>query len=205
MKHLLYLLLAVSVVIVSCEGDPDPVVPLEAQTVSNLPADPPTGINPNTGQPTGTTGKFTFFSFATGEVVANSDSATTKWDLGFRSTTLLVNSGTSGPGQGGALIFTGTFDELTEAPAEGYATDSAPSYAIPTGSGNGWYNYNGATMTITPIPGRIFVIRTADGKYAKIEILSYYKDAPATPTSSSQSRYYTFRYMYQPDGSAKLK
>ncbi|MFT6205223.1 MAG: hypothetical protein ACJA1O_002839, partial [Spirosomataceae bacterium] len=38
-------------------------------------------------------------------------------------------------------------------------------------------------------------------KFAKMEILGYYKDMPAIIDRSSQSRYYTFRYAYQPDGS----
>jgi hypothetical protein len=79
------------------------------------------------------------------------------------------------------------------------------SYAIPRGSGNGWYNYDGATNTISPIAGRVVMIKTADGKYAKMEIISYYKDAPVAPTSATADRYYTFRYIYQPDGSKRLQ
>ena len=49
------------------------------------------------------------------------------------------------------------------------------------------------------------IFKTADSKYAKMEILSYYQDAPVTPTSTTKDRYYTFRYIYQADGSKKLK
>ena len=56
------------------------------------------------------------------------------------------------------------------------------------------------TFLITPTPGKILVFRTADGKYAKVEILSYYKDSPPTPDYRfSQGRYYTFNYIYQPN------
>ena len=99
----------------------------------------------------------------------------------------------------------GAFEEVMEAPAEGYATDSEAGNAIPTGSGNGWYNYNGQLNLITPIPGRVLVIKTADARYAKIRIISYYEGAPDTPDSTQDTaRYYTFEYVFQPDGSRTL-
>lgn len=190
----------------SSEDNTPTVVPVQAQTVSNLPADPTTGVNPTTGQPLGSTGKFTFYNLRDNKTVANTDSATNKWDVGFRGTTVIVNGGALRSGQGGAYVHTGTFDGLTTIPTSAtFAQDqSATALAIPTGSGAGWYNYNSTTNIISPIPGRVLVIRTGDGNYAKLEILSYYENAPATPTAASRSRYYTFRYAYQPDGSTKL-
>jgi hypothetical protein len=63
------------------------------------------------------------------------------------------------------------------------------------------------TNLLTPIPGRVMVIKTANGKFAKIEILNYYKGGvtpPATATDSEKSskqRFYTFRFAYQSNGS----
>jgi hypothetical protein len=85
-----------------------------------------------------------------------------------------------------------------------FKTDNAQMLALTPSSGKGWYNYNQTTNIISPIPGRVVLIKTADGKFAKMEILSYYKDAPAAPDATSPSRYFTFRYLYQPDGSRKL-
>ena len=196
--------LAASVFLSSC-GEDDPKPELVATVISNLPADPATGFDPTTGQPLGTTGKYKFFSFSAGNVVANTDSATNKWDLGFRGTTIIVNSGVSGPGSAAAQVYTGIFAELDTAPDAGYNVDGA-TRAIPTGSGNGWYNATTTQPTIiTPIAGRFIVLKTAEGKFAKMEILSYYKDAPATPAGTEPARYYTFRYIYQPDGSKNLK
>jgi hypothetical protein len=48
------------------------------------------------------------------------------------------------------------------------------------------------------------LIHTADGKYLKVQLLSYYTGAPAQPDLSSESRYYTFRYVIQPDGSTNF-
>ena len=181
--------------------EPDPV---QAEMVQDLPADPITGFDPTTGQPIGAD-VFTFFSLRTGEVVPNADSASTAWDLGFKGTAIIVNGGTSGPGEGAAQVMTGSFEEMIEAPADGYVTDSEDGNAIPTGSGNGWYNYNQPLNLVTPIPGRVLVVKTADGRYAKIRILSYYQGAPDTPDPDQDTaRYYTFEYVFQPDGSHTL-
>lgn len=184
--------------------------PLQTKTVKDLPADTIIGISP-IGQPYGS-GKFTLYSLETEAIIANSDSASAKWDLGFRGATIITNSGTGGPANGGAFIWIGNFSDLKEIPADSvFRTDNAPTaYAIPAGSGNGWYIYNGSTQLLTPIPGRVLVIRTANGKYAKVEILNYYKGG-VTPDPSasdaekiSKQRFYTFRYVYQPDGSKKF-
>jgi len=195
---------AVAGVLLACAKiEETPPAPLTATKVSDLPADPT--VISGTGQPVPGTNKFTLFSFASGKTVANADSASAKWDLGFRGTTLIVNGGTSGPGQGAALIQDGIFDELKTAPTTGYAQDARPNFAIPTGSGKGWYNYNPQANLITPIAGKVIFLKTADGKFAKLEILSYYRGAPAQPTPTSEARYFTFRYVYQPDGSTKLQ
>ena len=190
----------------STDNKPAIVVPVVAQTVRNLPADPTTGVDPTNGQPLGTTGKFTLFSFAGNKVIANSDSATSKWDVGFNGTRIIVNGGAIRVGKGGAYVHTGTFEELTTVPpSAAFAQDqSTAALAVPVRSGAGWYNYNAAANVTSPIPGRVLVVRTGDGKFAKIDILSYYQNAPATPDQTSQQRYYTFRYVYQPDGSTAL-
>ncbi len=201
----LFLLVAATTVFAACStssDDPAPV-PLTATTVKDIPADPT--VISGTGQPLPGTNKFTLFSFVSNTTVANADSASTKWDLGFRGTTIIVNGGTSGPGQGAALIQSGIFDELKTAPTTGYAQDAKPAYAIPSGSDKGWYNYNPTANLITPLAGKVIFLKTAGGKYAKVEILSYYKGAPATPTPTSEARHYTFRYVYQPDGSTNLQ
>ncbi len=176
-------------------------------TVQNLLGDTILGLNPTTGQPFGS-GKYTFFSLENGVLVANSDSATNKWDIAFRGTTIITNSGTSGPALGGAYVQIGLFDDVTKVSTDStFRTDISPSYAITTGSNKGWYVYDGANNLITPIPGRVIMIRTATGKYAKLEILNYYKGG-VTPAASasdalklSEQRYFTFRYTYQASGS----
>ncbi len=174
-------------------------------TVQNLIADTIVGFLPS-GQPVGAN-KFTFFSIENGRLVPSSDSATTNWDVAFKGTTILTNAGTSGPGAGGAFVQIGTFDALTTISADStFRTDAAPVYAITTGSGKGWYNYDGANNLITPLPGRVLVIRTASGKYAKLEITNYYKKGVTPSAGASEDeklhnqRYYGFRYTFQANG-----
>lgn len=155
---------------------------------------------------------YQLFSFATGDTLPSTDSATTKWDIGLKGTTIIFNGGTSGPGDAGVIIIDALFAEVEEANSSGYIQDALTAKAIPTGSGNGWYNYdfNFTTMTgthqITPLAGKVFVVRTANNKYAKFIIESYYKDKILPGTDSKiGEKYYTFKYVYQPDGTRNLK
>lgn len=197
-----FLFIMISLVIASCGEDKknDPITPppvdLPVRTVTNLQAD------------TANTGRFTFFSLRDSAIVPNSDSATTRWDIAFRATTIIINGGPIRFGQGGAIVLTGTdFNTLETLPETGWRVDSsATSLAIPVGSGRAWYNYNQQTNVITPIPGVVLGIRTADGRYAKLQILSYYLNAPANPNGfADRSRVYTFRYVFQPNGSRTVK
>lgn len=197
---------------VSCEKD-QPVNPvgLQAVTVQNLSADTIIGITPGVpptgGMPYGS-GKFTFFSLENNAIIPSADSASNRWDLGFRGTTIITNSGSSGPGQGGAFVWTGLFADLKSIPADSsFRVDAAPNYAIPVGSGRAWYTYSQAEQLVRPIPGKVLVIRTASGKFAKVEILNYYKGGVTPAVTEPDSvkyklqRYYTFRYTLQPNGS----
>jgi len=201
--------LGLSIALVACSKDEEIiVVPVSAITVSNLAADTVTGLGLD-GRPQ-SAGTTTYYSLVDNKVIASTDAASTKWDIAFSSTKILVNSGTSGPGLGGAFVYVGLFDALKTIPADSnFATDNAnaASYAIPLGSGKAWYTYDGLTTLISPIAGRVLVIRTATGKFAKIEILNYYKGGVTLPATAStidkltKQRYYTFRYAYQPSGS----
>ena len=142
----------------------------------------------------------------------NADSNSTKWDIGMRGTTIITNNGTSGPGKGGAFVYVGTFDDLTSVPVDStFKVDATPSFAITAASNRGWYLYTPQTNLVTPLPGRVLVIRTASGKYAKVEILNYYKGG-TTPAATDpdalkifSQRYYTFKYTYQGDGTTTFK
>lgn len=181
-------------------------IPAEFTTLVNLTAE---NIPADTTQAyASTSGTFTLYSLATHRIVPNSKINTTQWDIAFLGTTIIFNGGTSGPGNGGVVLQLTSYNDITEAPTSGYAQDNSNAvskYALKTGSGNGWYTYNDVTHIIYPIPGRTLIIRCANGKYAKLAISSYYKNSPSNPTENDKSRFYTFRYAYQGDGSTALK
>lgn len=201
--------LGLSIALVACTKEEEViVVPVSAITVKDLAADTVTGLGSD-GRPQ-SAGTTTYYSLVDNKVIPSTDAASTKWDIAFSSTKILVNGGTSGPGVGGAFVHIGSFDTFTSIPADSiFKTDNsnAASFAITLGSGKAWYTYDGLTTLISPIAGRVLVIRTATGKYAKIEIISYYKGGVTLPASASvndklfKQRYYTFRYAYQPNGS----
>lgn len=201
--------LGLSIALIACTKDEETiVVPVSAITVKDLAADTVTGLGLD-GRPQ-SSGTTTYYSLVDNKIIASSDAASTKWDIAFSSTKITVNCGTSGPGIGGAFVFKGLFDDLKTIPVDStFATDNsnAASFAIPLGSGRAWYTYDGLTTLVSPIAGRVLVIRTATGKFAKIEIISYYKGGVTLPASASvndklfKQRYYTFRYAYQPNGS----
>ncbi len=201
MKNSIYVLAFLAFGIFSCQDDDVTPQSVTSVTIKDLPGDPYTGIDPVTMRPTGDKGVFTFFRLSDSSIVSNSDSASTKWDIGIKGSTIIINGGTSGPGQGGAIVYDGIFSDLNSIPDSlSFLVDNNPVFAVD----RSWYKYDPAAMVFTPVPGKIILIRTADGKFAKMEILSYYKGAPSNPTVRDESRYYTFRYIYQPDGSRKF-
>ena len=198
-KFLTIALLSFSFFACSSDDDAPTLLPVNSESVSNLHA-PQVG---GQGQPV--SGVFAKFNFATGEATTSD----TEWDIAFRGTSIIINGGISlgttdepaRTGNGAAYIAEGSMSSITEVVTDNLVQDSASGYAIPTGSGNGWYTYTGAPdFLINPIPGKILVIRTHDGKFAKLEILSYYQDAPDNPNGLvDEGRYFTFNYVYQPN------
>ena len=190
--------LIISMVFFSCsKDDSKDLCPVgEFQSVTNLHA-PLTG-----GQGEPSSGDFTKFSFSTGEITESE----TEWDIALRGTTIIVNGGeTTGiideperNGDAAAYIENNSFWCVQNIDNDLFLQDSMSNLAIPTGSGNGWYNYTGApNHLILPIPGRILIFKTHDSQYVKVEILSYYFDIPINPDSVlDQSRYYSFNYSY---------
>jgi hypothetical protein len=202
---ILFIMLSSAVIFsASCSKDNDKPKPdtdskpVSVVMVKDLPADP-TSRDPNTGETIGGTNQYTFFRFSDSAVVSHTDSASTKWDIGFRGTDIIINGGTSGPGSTAGQVVNNTFEDITQAPEANYIADNTSGHVFAD-----WYVYNMQTHIVTSKPGYIFIIRTNDGKFVKMEIISYYKGAPAQPDLTDASRYYTFRYVYQPDGSTNL-
>lgn len=154
------------------------------------------------------TPNYTLFDLKTGKVVT--DSTSRRWDIGFSGTNIIINGGVSGPGNGGAVVVDNAFKKVPAAPTDsGFLVDTKKSRVITE-----WYEYTGGANpahAILPLPKTTIILRTGDGNhYAKIKILSYYKGSPEVPSklfknNRPPSRYYTFKYVLQLNGTRRFK
>lgn len=149
---------------------------------------------------------FVYFNIRSGEEVSADLADTDQWDIAFRSTSVIINSGDSGPGEAGAVILDVPFGEVTVAPQDGYNEDSSDDPAIAD-----WYTYTGMSEpahAIIPHEDKTIVLRTADGNhYAKLQIQNYYQGNPTyeeedfvdyeAREQAYPAQYYTFRYSIQ--------
>lgn len=135
-----------------------------------------------------------FFRFATGGAVDGP--APSRWDLAVQRHRLIVNGG---PGFGGAagIIDLGAvhFDSVDVVPDSGYLTTGVTSDSAVAGLDK-WYDYGFLSHVLTPTR-HVYAVRTADRRYAKLEILSYY-------CTGGVPGCLTIRYAYQPDGSRRV-
>jgi hypothetical protein len=149
---------------------------------------------------------------------------TTRWDMSFsniKNSAIAGNNGKDsrnfGSGNnatGGIYILEKTFDEVVDVPKDavfktdgfGYGTDDRGAF----GTGIGWYLYD-FTGTLGPPHvayaqrDRTLIVRTAKGNYAKVRMISIYKDAPEAPDTHTPSPYFTFEYVLVPKESTRFE
>jgi hypothetical protein len=145
--------------------------------------------------------QWTFFDFSRGSVVDVPHQFGVDWDLAFQRHKVLANGGATNPKGRGAILRleAQAFDEVLEAPAQGYIEDTIAfinpeSISTENLAIKAWYDYNFLTHVLQP-KAHVYAIRTADGKYAKMRLLSYYCDG------GQASGCFTLEYVYQGDGS----
>lgn len=184
-QPLLAILLAAATLGACTSSSNDGPAPVEVITVTDLQG--------NTANSPG----FTFYDLDQGVIVA--DTASNAWDIGFSGTTIIANSGNNG----GIVMLNIAFETLDEAPTTGYVNENG-----------GWYTYTGPAPTgpqhaVLPNANTTLVIKTPDGRYAKIRMISYYQGNPDTSTDEFANlqtrpagRYFTFEFAIQTDGSA---
>jgi hypothetical protein len=126
-----------------------------------------------------------YFSFRLGSVV--DDPARGGWDLAFRRYSIIA-----GAGVGIRDLGEGRLEDIRTVPVTGYVGNDGrgeprnPAIAS-------WYRYGYFSHVLSPKP-HVWAVRTAEGRYAKLEMVGYYC-AGARPGCP------TFRYVYQGDGS----
>jgi hypothetical protein len=148
--------------------------------------------------------QWAFFDFSRGSVVDVPHQFSVEWDLAFQRHKMLANGGATNPKGRAAILNLGevAFNEVTEAPADGYVEDTIASIAPDTIitenlAIKAWYHYSFLTHLLRP-KANVYVIRTADGKYAKIRLVSYYCDG------GQASGCFTVEYVYQGNGSRRF-
>ena len=112
------------------------------------------------------------------------------WDIAFRRFHVIA-------APGGGIVDLGPvpFAAVRELPATGYlANATAPDTTNP-GVGK-WYSYSVLSHLLTS-KHHVYGVRTAAGRYAKLELVAYYCKAAGTACV-------TFRYAYQGDGTRRV-
>jgi hypothetical protein len=154
--------------------------------------------------------------------------------LGGNNNSNPANSGYQGPGKGGVMIVQQAFDDVTTIPSDSefktgkglIGTDDAGNF----GEGVGWYLYDFGGLAVgdgsatkvhvayalgnalklangTTLPARTIIVKTALGDYAKIKMISCYKDVftPDLMFTNTPHMYFTFEYVIVPAGSTKFE
>ena len=124
------------------------------------------------------------FSFKVGAVVDGSG------DLAFKRYAIVA-----GPGAGILDLGETAFEQVRTVPADGYVVNEGAAEPRNPAIAS-WYTYGFFTHVLSPKP-RVWAVRTADGRYAKLEMVGYYCPGP-------QPGCPTFRYVYQGDGTTRV-
>ena len=106
-----------------------------------------------------------------------------EWDVAFQRFKVKTNGGISGSGGvEGARLAGVDFSTLDQAPPGGYVVDAEdsgdedvdPDYVF-LGPAP-WYDYDGTGHTLSPADA-VYVLRSVEGNYFKVQMLDYYDDA----------------------------
>ena len=129
-----------------------------------------------------------YFSFRMGSVIVSPGPR--DWDLAFRRYSIVA-----GDGVGILDLGETTLEAVATVPTGGYVANEGRAEPRNPAIAS-WYRYGFFSHVLTPKP-RVWAVRTADGRYAKLEMVGYYCPGgqPGCPT---------FRYVYQGDGSTTL-
>ncbi|MCB9602566.1 MAG: HmuY family protein [Sandaracinus sp.] len=121
---------------------------------------------------------WTRFSFRRGAIV-EVETDDTSWDVAFSRTLTATNSGTAGPGEGGAARAESSDLDAIVAAATEYTVDvnvppSRPGASAYDGNAvlGAWFDYDPTTHVVSPSDAA-FLVRTADGGHVKLRITGW--------------------------------
>jgi hypothetical protein len=142
-----------------------------------------------------------YFDFSRRSVVPVQNPKTDDWDLAFQRYIIRTNGGDTNPSGQGAVVRLDARDlaAVLQVPEDAtfmpdVRTKRRLSSLNPALAK--WYKYDYMSNVLIPKPV-VYIVRTQDGKYAKMRILSYY-------CKEGISGCLTFEYVYQGDGSTAL-
>jgi hypothetical protein len=136
-----------------------------------------------------------YFDFSRGSTVPPGDPL--GWDIAVRRFRIIANGGDRFHGRAGIIDLGNiAFDSVHTAPDSAYVETTVLRRDSSNAAISKWYEYGFTSHLLMPRPN-VWVVRTADGRYAKMQILGYYCPA-ATPGCL------TIRYVYQGSGSRSL-
>ena len=142
-----------------------------------------------------------YFDFSRGSVVTVDNPKTGEWDLSIRRHVIRTNGGATNPnGQAALLALEGQeFSAVSRVPDEAaFVSDVRDKKRLHPYNAvvDKWYKYSYTTNVLLPKP-IVYLVRTQDGKYAKMRIVSYY-------CKGNISGCVTIEYVYQGDGSRQF-
>lgn len=122
-----------------------------------------------------------------------------KWDIGVKRHRLVINGGIGFSGRGGVRLVNGPFERVDEAASDGYR----PSRVTPGGDTvnavlDDWYAYSFLSHLLEPKKNSTYLLRTAEGNYARFRVLSYYCPGP-------EPGCLTLEYVLNGDGTKALE
>lgn len=143
------------------------------------------------------TGDWKYFSLKNGEVTPATPADDLTWDIAFKGYYVKLNGGTSGKGK--AEVFRTEekdFTKVTEAPKKGFEKDKEVTFTSRDGSSSkenvspiltGGFGSTTGAIGLNPAniakygnvygPNEwVYVIKTADGTYAKVQVTDFYKE-----------------------------
>jgi hypothetical protein len=138
--------------------------------------------------------EWTYFDFSRGEQVKIHDTSSLEWDLAFRRGKIISNGGATNKFGKAGLINLGevSFDAVESVPLKDFIADEATRTQTENPVLLQWYKYNYISHKLTARKN-IYVMRTSDGKFAKVQFLSFY-------CADKQPGCIQMKYVYQDEG-----
>jgi hypothetical protein len=138
--------------------------------------------------------EWTYFDFSRGKQVKIHDISSLEWDLAFRRGKIISNGGATNKFGKAGLISLGevSFDAVESVPLKDFIQDEATRTQTENPALLQWYKYNYISHKLTAREN-VYVMRTSDGKYAKIQFLSFY-------CADKQPGCIQMKYAYQDEG-----